>query len=220
MTALLVICTGKYDVFLKPLLESADKFFLSGEDVTYFVFSDKPVDFECQRPINVISTEHRKFPQITLDRYEIFSSYSALKHFDYLYYCDADMLFVDNVGTEIYGKRVATIHPGYLGGIGKPERRAESTAYIPHDAENVYYAGGFNGGSEYLDMCYELSNNIRIDSSNGILAIWHDESHMNRYFYDNPPDVVLSPSYCYPESWNLDYPKKLLALDKDHATIR
>lgn len=220
MTALLIICTGKYDVFLKPLLESADKYFLKGEDVTYFVFSDKPVDFKCERRINVIPTEHRKFPQITLDRYEIFSSCEALKEYNYLYHCDADMLFVDKVGTEIYGKRVATIHPGYLGGIGKPERRPASTAYIPHGAKSVYYAGGFNGGSEYLGMCYELANNIRIDSSNGIVAIWHDESHMNRYFHDNPPDVVLSPAYCYPESWNLDYPKKLLALDKDHAKIR
>jgi len=30
----------------------------------------------------------------------------------------------------------------------------------------------------------------------------------------------LDPSYCYPESWNLPYEKKLLALDKNHQEIR
>ena len=36
----------------------------------------------------------------------------------------------------------------------------------------------------------------------------------------NKPTTILSPSYCYPESWNLNYTKKLLALDKDHESIR
>ena len=31
---------------------------------------------------------------------------------------------------------------------------------------------------------------------------------------------ILSPSYCYPENWKLKYPKKLLALDKNHDEIR
>ncbi len=65
-----------------------------------------------------------------------------------------------------------------------------------------------------------LANNIDIDYSRGIIAVWHDESHMNRYFIDNSPTVILSPSYCYPENVNLSYTKRLLALDKNHQEIR
>lgn len=52
------------------------------------------------------------------------------------------------------------------------------------------------------------------------MAVWHDESHWNRYCIDHKPTTILSPSYCYPESWNLPYKKRLLALDKDHIAYR
>lgn len=220
MTALLIIATGKYDKFIKHLLDSADRYFLPGEDVTYVLFTDKPIEYNFKRFMMMVPTDHRPWPYATLDRYEIFSQCPVLEGFEYLYYCDADMLFVDTVGKEIFGKRVATIHPGYVGGVGSPERNHLSTAYIPHLSKNVYYAGGFNGGSEYLKMCKALAKNIQIDKDNGVMAVWHDESHMNRYLFDNHPDVVLTPSYCYPESWDLPFPKKLLALDKDHEKIR
>jgi histo-blood group ABO system transferase len=85
-----------------------------------------------------------------------------------------------------------------------------------------YFAGGFNGGSsiEFLKMCDKISTNIEKDLQNGYIAIWHDESHLNRYFLDNPPTKILDPGYCYPESWGLPFSKKLLALDKNHEEMR
>ena len=132
------------------------------------------------------------------------------------------MRFVGDVGDEILGDSVATIHPGFLGGRGTPETRPQSTAYI-HPMDNlVYYAGGFNGGSSsnFLKMSEQIDRNIDVDSRNGIIAVWHDESHLNKFFTKNKPTTVLNPSYCYPESWNLNYDKKLLALDKNHDEIR
>ena len=141
---------------------------------------------------------------------------------DYLFYCDVDMRFVDNVGDEILAERVGTVHPGYVGNKGTPETRPESLAYIPNNINNTYYAGGFNGGSAecFLKMSTVLDQNILKDLENGITAIWFDESHLNRYFVDNPPIKSLSPSYCYPENWDLNYDKNLLALDKNHEEIR
>ena len=85
-----------------------------------------------------------------------------------------------------------------------------------------YFAGGFNGGSssEYLKMCEKLSQNIEKDKENNVMAIWHDESHMNRYFIDNPPTKVLDPGYCYGESLRPPYRARLIALDKNHSKIR
>jgi histo-blood group ABO system transferase len=132
------------------------------------------------------------------------------------------MRFVNHVGQEILSERVVSQHPGFLGGRGTPETNPISTACIyPHE-KLQYFAGGFNGGdkSEYLKMSKTISQNIDKDLEKNFIAIWHDESHINRYMIDNPPTKILDPSYCYPESWNLPFDKKLLALDKNHKEIR
>lgn len=220
---LLVIATNKYIKFLSPLLTSADSFFLEEQDVTYFVFTNKDVKFETKRKKKIIKVEHKKWPWMTLGRYEIFNnSKQELSKMDYLYYCDADMLFVDSVGDEIISSRVATQHPGYYGRRGTPETRSNSLAYIDPKEDMQYFAGGFNGGSsfEFLKMSKTIAENIRIDFLKDIIAVWHDESHLNRYFVDNSPTKILSPSYCYGESMDIPFEKKIIALDKNHKEIR
>ena len=68
-------------------------------------------------------------------------------------------------------------------------------------------------------MCESLSKNIDVDNDNGITAIWHDESHMNRYFIDNPPTKILGVEYCTPSSSVNKY-TKLSALVKNHEYYR
>lgn len=219
---MLLISTGKYDVFVEPLLQSARKYFMKKHDVTFFLFTDSEKWKETKDVVTTY-TKHEPFPSPTLKRYEIFfNNREILKDQDYLYYCDVDMLFVSEVGDEILSDRVATIHPGFLGKRGTPETRKESLAYVSPEEKMKYFAGGFNGGSseEFLKMSKVLSENIKKDLEKDIIAIWHDESHMNRYFINNPPTKELTPSYCYPESWKLPFDKKLLALDKNHKEMR
>jgi histo-blood group ABO system transferase len=219
---LLIIATNKYTQFLQPLIESSDKFFIPG-DVTYFVFTNKDVELSSNRNIVKINVEHREWPWMTLGRYKIFSENSdTLSKMDYLFYCDADMKFVDFVGDEILSDRVATQHPGYYERRGTPETNPASLACVNSNEDMQYFAGGFNGGAstEYLKMAKQISNNIDIDYSNGLIAVWHDESHMNRYFIDNKPTKILSPSYCYGESMNIPFERRLIALDKNHSEVR
>lgn len=225
---MVVIATGKYIDFVFPLWESAKKHFLPGQDVTMFLFTDKLSDSRLinEPKIRAYDQQHMAWPGPTLFRYNIFhAARKELEQMDYIFYCDADMRFVDTVGAEILSDRVGTIHPGFF---DKPrtaftyETNVASKAYVaPHEG-TVYFAGGFNGGTkmEFLQMCSVLSERIADDYKRGLIAVWHDESHMNRYFIDNPPTVQLSPSYCYPESWSLPFAKKLLALDKNHSEIR
>lgn len=220
---LLIIATNNYIQFLQPLIESADKFFLKEHDVTYYIFTNKDIDIKTDRNIVKIYVEHKAWPWMTLGRYQIFDNNSSeLLKMDYLYYCDADMKFINSVGDEILSDRVATQHPGYYNRRGDPETNPLSLACIFAHEEIQYLAGGFNGGTstEYLKMANILSNNINLDYSRGIIAKWHDESHMNRYFVDNKPTKILDPSYCYPESVNIPFDKKILALDKNHLKIR
>lgn len=221
---LLIIATNKYISFLQQLITSADSNFLLEQDVTYFIFTDKEIDIVSDRKIVFIKVAHREWPWMTLGRYKIFSdNHDELSKMDYLYYCDVDMRFVGKVGDEIIGDRVATQHPGYYSRRGTPETNPASLACVYPYEEMQYFAGGFNGGKseEFMKMSKILSNNIDIDYSNDIIAIWHDESHMNRYFIDNKPTIILDPSYCCNEGW-IDCPfgRRLLALDKNHNEIR
>ena len=220
---LLIIATNKYTQFLDTLIKSADKYFLKGYEITYFLFSNQNIQIKSNRNIIKIDVEHKEWPWMTLGRYRVFSDNSKdLSKMDYLYYCDADMRFVSEVGSEILGERVATQHPGYFGSRGTPEINPLSLACVFPYENMEYFAGGFNGGTsiEFLKMSNTISKNIETDYNRGIIAIWHDESHMNRYFIDNKPTLILNPGYCYAENTDIPFKKKLLALDKNHSEIR
>jgi len=221
---LLIVATGKYTQWVQPLITSADQFFLNDHEVTYFVFTDSEQyltgdnAFTSDRKVQVLHHNRLGWPYDTMMRPKVYYDYRhELQSMDYLFAIDADMLFVDSVGNEILGHLTATQHPGYVGRRGTYENRKLSTAYVAPTEEDCYFAGGFNGGiaSEYLKLCKTVTDNILQDLKRKIVAIWHDESHINRYFIDNPPEVILSPSYCYPEELQLPYKKRLLALCKD-----
>jgi hypothetical protein len=82
--------------------------------------------------------------------------------------------------------------------------------------------GAFFGGrtSIFLSIAERCSEAIDDDLKRGIVAVWHDESHLNRYYCDHPPDLVLPPNYCYPEASGLPYEAKLMVMNKDHELIR
>ena len=222
---LLVIATGKYDQFIPVLYKSMKKYFLTNHDVTMFVFTDQEIP--TKDGLVSFSHIHEPWPNPTLKRYHVFDKHKEeLLKMDYLYYCDADMRFVSEVGDEVLPKSesnlIATEHPGFYGGRrGTYETRPDSTAYVSDREGDCYFAGGFNGGTAeaFLKMSSIIKERVDKDLEKGIVAIWHDESQMNRYLIDNKPSI-LNPSYCYPESWQLPFEKKLLALDKNHSEIR
>jgi histo-blood group ABO system transferase len=224
---LLVIATNRYIEFVGPLWESAKKFFMVGTPhrITMFVFTNMP---KVPEGTVRIQQEHSAWPMPTLMRYHTFvKNEEPLKNMDYLFYCDADMRFEASVGEEIFGDLVATRHPGFW---DKPypffsqsyEKRPQSMAYMPPGYGKAYYAGGFNGGraDRYLAMAKEIKGWIDQDMAKGIIAVWHDESHMNKYLASHPPTIELSPAYCYQEEATLPFPRKLVALKKNHSEWR
>ena len=222
---LLLISTGRYDIFLQPLIDSVDKFFFRNDNITIYLFTDK-IDIKLLHSdrinIIIILTEHKPFPYATLLRYKYFTEASDRIDTDWCFYSDVDMRFVSEVGREILPSKsglVATLHPGFYNGGGSWCTNTKSTAYTINRIK--YYAGGFQGGTrdKYLEVCKELSNNIQKDEDNGVMAEWHDESAWN-FYLSNHTFKELSPSYCYPESWKIPFAKKLLALDKNHAEMR
>lgn len=218
---LLIVATGKYISFVDPLIASAKKHFCRNQQVTYFVFTDQ--DYQPSENTVCIYQPRLGWPYDTMMRYHVYFDHQDLfAEQDYLFACDADMLFVGDVGDEILGERVATLHPGLINKPGTYERNPRSRAFVRRKEARHYFAGGFYGGKResFLHILKTNIDRINDDLKQNIIAVWHDESHWNRYCIDFPPTVILSPSYCYPESWDLPYPKKLLALDKNHEALR
>lgn len=226
---LLLIATGKYDVFLKPLLDSVDKFFFTGEPIDIYIFSDKPYKDQYSERINVqvIQIKHYPFPYATLYRYKHFDQYKHILNSEYLFYLDVDMKVVAPVGEEILGGIVCVQHPGfYKGGWGSQGCSPDSLAYLPKEKQDGYRAGGFQGGKreQYLEACNILNARIQDDESRKVLAEHNDETHWNWYIKMLAHNIkLLDCSYCYADSnWfrNAPFKKRILALEKDHNKLR
>jgi histo-blood group ABO system transferase len=220
--ALCVIATGKYINFLEQFVESARRLFLCACDLSIFVFADAEL---VEEDLVWYPARHRPWPLVTLYRYKtMLQARKPLLECDYVFYCDVDCYFDGRVRDEVFGGLVAVEHPGFA---GRPrasftyEKNPLSTACVlPHEGTR-YYAGGFQGGESrrYVAAMERMAKSIEIDAERGLMAVWHDESHWNRYLIDHQPDVVLSPLYCSPDTWNVEG-RKIVAITKDHAEVR
>ena len=233
--AILYICTGKYTVFWKDFYESAARLLFEGHQKTYFIFTDaEKIDFDEKSNIKKVYQEKLGWPFDTLMRFNMFlKAENDLKNFDYIFFFNANMLFVEKVGDELIDYEngtnlLAVKHPGYYKADCKDfpyERKKESTAYVPYGEGQYYFMGGLNGGKayDYLTLIHSLDNNIKIDLDHNIIAQWHDESQLNRYLI-NKKVKVLSPEYGYPEGWNLPLKPKIIIRNKNkwggHSQLR
>lgn len=204
-----------------------------------------------QKDIHLIPTEAVAFPYPTLLRYNLFlQEEEKLKEFDYIFFCDIDMKFVGPVGDEILGEGItAAVHPGYhIRTVLHPpiETNPKSASYIHRSGKVVndpiarnangqllgsrflplYYAGGFQGGKsdKFIEAMKETKKIIETDLNMSYIPRWNDESAWNKYLDTHEPEIVLSPSYIYPDSlikeyyepivWGCSYPPKLMTITK------
>jgi len=180
---ILTIATNKYLQFVEKLYNDIEQNFLNGHEITCLLYTDHEV--ETSDNVKVHYIDHEPWPMPTLKRYNYFMKERdfILKH-DYCFYFDADMRIDSPVGEEVLGDLVATKHP-YQSFHSihdmSYDRNPQSLAYVPYGEGLTYYAGGFNGGktTKFLEMSEKISKNVSKDLENNVVALWHDESHMN-----------------------------------------
>ncbi|MFV0587264.1 family 6 glucosyltransferase [Bacteroides reticulotermitis] len=227
---ILYICTGKYDIFWKDFYLSTEKHFMASSRCTreYYVFTDSPLLYGEQENNHIHRIEQKNlgWPDNTLKRFHIFLRIKEqlMQETDYLFFFNANLLFMQPVGSEILpglnsNGLVGTIHPGFFNSPNAEftyERNNASTAYIPMGEGVHYYAGGLSGGrtKPYLELCETIRSWVDKDALNQIIPIWHDESLINKYFLDNPPAISLSPAYLYPEGWTIPFDEIIVIRDK------
>ena len=221
---ILTIATNKYIQFVERLLDNVEENFLNGHEIQCLLFTDHEV--ETSDNVKVSQIGHKPWPEPALKKYNYINSESKyLKDFDYLYLFDADIAIVDTVGEEVLQDLVGVLHPYKFFEDKKVypyEKRKQSTAYVADENHNKYYAAAFVGGrsANFLKMAKTISERVEQDERNGIIAKWHDESHLNKYFNENSP-TDLSPSYMFPEELigHPQYPfePKIVALKKESS---
>ena len=218
--AILYICTGRYASFFEAFYKSAESFLLTEAEKRYFVFTDK-ADLTKAGNVELIMKECQGFPMDSLMRFDMFLSIAdRLKAYDYTFFFNANMRFVAEVGQEILPEHLAAvIHPGYY---NKPawrypyERNRQSKAYIPaYQKDYHYYMGSLNGGKtdDFLTLAETCSRNIHDDLTRGIIACYHDESHLNHYLRHHPCKP-LGPQYAYIEGKRMPFEPKIILRDK------
>lgn len=224
---ILFICTGEYWKFWEHFFKSCEEKFLIEEEKHYFIFTDNKELLEIKdKRVHPIFQEKMDWPFPTLYRYKIFiKNKSSFKNMDYLIFCNANLLFNQKVlKSDLFDnkKLFATLHPGFFDKKPKKftyESNVKSLAYTEKKEDSIYVCGGFNGGSknEFLNMAKILNQNIDEDFSNSIIAIWHDESHINNYVQKHKEEFnILTPSFCYPQHYEINISKKIIVQDKEN----
>ncbi|XP_020028685.1 N-acetyllactosaminide alpha-1,3-galactosyltransferase-like [Castor canadensis] len=209
---LIVFAVGRYLPFYLPhFLKSADKFFMVDQKVIIYVMVDnfskmswRPLRRLCVFKVFEIKREKR-WQDVSMMRMKTISEHIAdhiQYEVDYLFCMDVDQVFRTNYGLETLGESVAQLHAyWYKANITNLpyERRQISEAYIPRGKGDFYYHAAVFGGTtiQVLDIVKECAKGIMNDKKNNIEAVWHDESHLNKYFFLHKPTKILSPEYCW-----------------------
>ena len=231
--AVIFIGTGDYINFLPTWYESCEKYLVQKTKKQYFVFTDGELN---GTPDNVIPyyQEHLPWPHITLHRWDtVLKAKELLSDFDYVLFLDADMRVVDNVLEEDLftdKKYIGVHHPCHFLGMephtkypGAFETNSKSCAAItPEDDTSVYWQGCLWGGKVpfVIEMIEELDSRTKNDESRNVIAIWHDESHLNKFYCEQKENVhTLGSEFAYPEVFS-DYCKfepKIVHLAKNNS---
>jgi hypothetical protein len=231
--AIAFIGTGKYLNFLPDYYQKIQENFLPNSYKTFLVFTDGEGDFP--EDIKVFKQEHLEWPFITLKRFEILQNAreEILKN-DWLVFLDADTLVIDKVLEEDFfdnSKPFFGVHhpchflqlPPHQKFPGAFETNPLSKSCVSSfDDTSVYYQGCLWGGRtpDVLEMIDELNERVNVDLQHNVIAIWHDESHLNKFFIENKERVhTLSSSYAYPELFEsyCNFEPKIVHLKKDNS---
>lgn len=205
-----VFAVGKYVMFLKDFLETAEQHFFVDFNVNIYVFTDQPqhvptVKMAAGRMVSVrMVPSSSRWQEISARRMELINALiqELLNSTHYIFCLDVDSKFHGRWGSESLGQTVAVVHPGYYRDPRSRfpfERRPQSRAYMAPSDGDFYYCGGAFGGAldRVLVLTQTCSQNFRDDAKEGIEAAWQEESHLNRYFWQNKPSKVLSPEYLW-----------------------
>lgn len=209
LTAVVLSHQRYLEAYLEAFLQSAERHFMLGLPVTYYVFTDQPdkvpyVKLGPERSVKVLPVQRdSRWQDISMMRMKTIADTieSDIRHrCQYVFCFDVDQVFSGRFGSEALGESVALLHAYYYRLPKKLytyDRNPKSKAYM-EEGDFYYHAAVFGGSwrsvKAMTEACYR---SIMEDKENDVEALWHDESHLNKYMLLHKPSRVLSPEYCW-----------------------
>ena len=213
--AFVTYATGPYNEFAEGLWASIQRFAFAGHDVRLVLFTDRAGDGDFLPHPRVLKKHQARvgWPYDTLGRHFLYlQNLDMFVGMDYVIAIDSDALIVAPLDPAMLGERMACLQAWSFGqarALFKYDARTAfdgspfSTSYIAPTEGTCYFCGGIFGGSlagftSILQRTVALAQQD-IERVPTRIALWHDESYLNRVFIDHPPTHVLAPSFMYPE---------------------
>lgn len=196
----LLISTWKYNRFIDNTIAGIRKhFFSKSGGVKIFLHTDSAAAHDADVKIYL---PHKPWPEMALNRFKIFLDHQDKYDVDHLFYLDIDVDVVGAIDEEALHDFAAVAHYGYIGTRGTPETNPESAACIYPNENLTYVCSGFFGGKKQriIAAAKEIQKTIEKDLQKNIIAVWHDESHFNRYVVSHASEIVILDHkyvYCY-----------------------
>ena len=235
--AITFIGTNKYLDFLPKYYENIEKYFLPNSEKTIFAFTDGELN-DTPDNLKVYHQEHLEWPFITLKRFEIINkAREEIEKHDWLVFIDGDALPVTTITEEEFftDKPLFGVHhPCHFLGMephtqapGAYDQNPNSEAYVDTSKglPEVYYQGCFWGGKvpNVCAMIDELEARVNRDLEKNVVALWHDESQINKYFLERLDMVhTYGPEYAFPEVFKdyCQFSPKIVHLAKDNSSYQ
>ena len=235
--AITFIGTNKYLDFLPKYYENIEKYFLPNSEKTIFAFTDGELN-DTPDNLKVYHQEHLEWPFITLKRFEIINkAREEIEKHDWIVFIDGDALPVTTITEEEFftDKPLFGVHhPCHFLGMephtqapGAYDQNPDSEAYVDTSKglPEVYYQGCFWGGKvpNVCAMIDELEARVNRDLEKNVVALWHDESQINKYFLERLDMVhTYGPEYAFPEVFKdyCQFSPKIVHLAKDNSSYQ
>ncbi|NWR25399.1 BGAT2 transferase, partial [Emberiza fucata] len=159
VTGVVTFAVEKYWFFIEGFMSSANKYFLAGHPVNFYLFTDCPekishLQMAPENQLFVIPVQDDPtWQDISRSRMDILSSYiqSQFQHeVDYLYSMDINVQLLAHIGVEIIDALVATISSWQVTPQQEDnasETHPESQSAILEGQGDFHYTASFYGGS-------------------------------------------------------------------------
>lgn len=227
--AVIYICSGAYKVFWQEFYHSAERYFATGMERTYFVFTDDKDIIDARQPaVQTYYTKKCGWPYDSMMRWSyICRIQDLLSSFDAVCFCNANTKFIRNFDPDhILGESELELwsvtKAGTLSTDMPLERNLKSKAGIPYgDAIKHYYNGGFFYGTanSIIQMSRELRDWTEQDLRNDVIPCHHDESMLNSYIFQHPEisiTIVDQTAFLPEEFADKENPPAAIFRNKDH----